>query len=424
MKRVAVISGVRTPMVKSGGTFAGLSADDLGTIVARHLVVKYGFDFDEVIFGCVSQPYNAQNIARVIALKAGIPEKVPALTVHRNCASGLSAVTTASAKIKSGEIDIALVGGTESMSNYPLICNKEMTAVLTELSRARSIGQKLKVISKLRPKHLAPIIGLKEGLTDPVHRILMGETAEILARRFGVTKEEQDEFALMSHLKAGTAENVLGKETIPVFVPPKYEAQLTDDCVRRGSRAERIRTMKPFFDKRNGTVTIGNSCGITDGACALILASDEKVKELGVKPLGYIRDYAYAGLDPKQMGLGPVYSTAKLLKRTKVSFDAFDTVEINEAFASQIIACQKAFQSEEFCQEEFGMSAIVDSSYDWKKLNPNGGAIALGHPVGMTGARLVLTVLKEMENNDKYSLGLATLCIGGGQGGAIMLENQ
>jgi len=419
MARVAIVDGARTPMKRANGCYRDLTADFLGVQVVKHLFVKHGYiKVDEVIFGCVSQPYNKQNVARVIALESGLDESVPAHTVHRNCASGMTAVTTAAAKILAGDIDCAIVGGTESMSNYPFIYPKETELLLTKLARAKTFGKKIAVLSKLRPKHfLKPIIGLKEGLTDPIHGIIMGDTAEILAKKYDISRTAQDEYAVSSHWKAYFSREKLTEEMCSV------ESHYTkwDDGVKEDINCNKLAEMRPYFDRKNGTVTIGNSCGITDGACGLILASEKKVKEWGVEPLGWIRKYAYAGCDPREMGLGPVYATEKVLRKSRTKLDNVDLIELNEAFASQVLACQKCFTSEDFCKEAFGRSSALTNSQDWSHMNVNGGAIALGHPVGMTGARLPLTLLKEMRRRGS-NLGLATLCIGGGQGGSMLLE--
>jgi acetyl-CoA C-acetyltransferase/acetyl-CoA acyltransferase len=410
-------------MMRAGGVFANLSADFLGTVVVRDLLQKHGYiDVDELIFGCVSQPYNKQNIARVIALQSGLDQSVPAYTVHRNCASGMTSVTTAAAKIKAGDIDCAIVGGTESMSNYPLIYRKDTTLLFSKLMRAKTVGQRLKIFSQFRPKHfLKPIVGLKEGLTDPIHGIIMGDTAEILAKKFKISREAQDEFAMNSHWKADGAKAKLAEEICSVAVPTDYQIYNHDDAIRPDQNMQKLGKMRPYFDRKYGTVTIGNSCGITDGACALILASDKKVKEWGIEPLGWIRKSTYAGCDPREMGLGPAYATAKVLKKARVKYDNIGLIELNEAFAAQVIACQRALNSDEFCQREFGLSGAIAKNHDWTHMNVNGGAVALGHPVGMTGARLPLTLLKEMRRRN-VDLGLATLCIGGGQGGSMLLE--
>ncbi len=425
-KRIAIVDGVRTPFCKAGGVFNGYSADDLGATVLSELLDRTGIEhdlIDEVIFGNVAQPSHAANIARVIALKAGLPDHIPAQTVHRNCASGMQSITTGAMQILSGRSSVVIAGGTESMSQIPLLVGKKMTKFFVQMMMAKRMGQKMAALASFRPSFLAPVIGLKLGLHDPVCDMNMGETAEKLARKFTISREEQDEFACTSHQKMEQAldEGRLAEEILPVVVPPKYAAvQSEDNGLRRGQTAEQLAKLRPYFKREAGTVTVGNSCPITDGACALLLMSEEKAKELGKEPLGWLDSWAYAAMDGSCMGLGPVYATAKLLKETGGSMKDFDVVEMNEAFAAQVIANERAFASKTFAQEELGQDAAV-GELNRDTLNVNGGAIAMGHPVGATGTRLVLTVLHELKRRNQ-NRGLATLCIGGGQGAALALE--
>ena len=425
-ERIAIVDGVRTPVCKANGVFKNISADDLGAYAVKEILSLThtpGESVDELIFGNVSQPANATNIARVVALKAGLPNSLPAYTVQRNCASGAEAITTAANKISAGEAEVIIAGGTESMSNIPFLYNREMSNFFIGLSSAKKISDRLKVLLSFRLSFLKPVIGVIEGLTDPVCGLIMGKTAEVLAREFHVTREEQDEFALLSHQKAVKAQTdgVLSQEILPIPVPPNYElVQADDDGPRRGQSCEALGKLKPYFDRANGTVTVGNTCPLSDGAATVMVMSEQRAKMLNYKPLGYLRDYAYAGLEPERMGLGPVYATAKLLQKCKITLNDIDLIELNEAFAAQVIANEKAFASDKFAKQHLGYHTRI-GEIDRSTLNVNGGAIALGHPVGMTGARLVLTTLKELRRRKK-SLGLATMCIGGGQGGALLLE--
>ncbi|NDC83423.1 thiolase family protein, partial [bacterium] len=398
-ERLAIVDGIRTPFAKAGGQFKDVSADHLGSVVAREVIARTGISgdqLDEVIFGNVSQPANAANIARVIALRAGVPQSVPAYTVHRNCASGMESVTTAANKILAGAASIILAGGTESMSNIPLLFNKTMTRFFEDLGRAKSVGQRLKVISTFRLGHLAPVIGVVEGLTDPVCGLLMGQTAEKLSRDWAIGREEQDRFALQSHQKAIAALPRLAEEIVPLPIPPRFEfvAQY-DDGPRNSQSMEALGKLSPYFDRKTGTVTVGNSCPLTDGASAVLVMSESHAKSLGYRPLGYLRSYAYAGLEPERMGLGPVYAAAKALDIAGMTVGDIDLFEINEAFAAQVIANLRAFDSNEFAMSKFGKSKKL-GSIDPDKLNVNGGAVALGHPVGTSGNRLILTLLKEL----------------------------
>ncbi|MBA3686664.1 MAG: acetyl-CoA C-acyltransferase, partial [Planctomycetes bacterium] len=378
---------------------------------------------DEAIIGNVAQPADAANVARVIALKAGLPEGLIASTVHRNCASGMESITTAAARILSGEANVIVAGGTESMSNIPLMFGRKMTGLFTRLMRAKTVWQKLGVWSALRPSYLNPIIGVQVGLTDPVCGLNMGQTAENLAREFTITRQEQDAYALASHQKAVAAAGRLAEEIVPVPLPPAFAAmQQLDDGPRANQDMAALTKLRPYFDKVAGTVTVGNACPITDGAGAVLVMSESRAKAEGRTPLGYLRGYAYAALDGRRMGIGPVHATAKLLDRTGLEMKDFELVELNEAFAAQVIACERAFASDAYAQKHFGRAKAL-GEIDRAKLNVNGGAIALGHPVGATGTRLVVTLLKELRRRG-LRRGLATLCIGGGQGAALALETE
>jgi acetyl-CoA C-acetyltransferase/acetyl-CoA acyltransferase len=423
-ERLAIIDGVRTPFCKAGGAMAGLSADDLGAIAVRELMARTGFPaatLDELIAGNVAQPIEAANVARVIALKAGLPTSLIASSVHRNCASGMEAITTAANRIAAGEAQAIMTVGCESMSNIPLMFSRPMTALFARLMRAKTLWQRLAVWSSFRPAMLAPVIGVQVGLTDPVCGLNMGQTAEILAREFAVTRKDQDEWALISHQRALAAQARLAEEIVPVPLPPAYaQVQAVDDGPRAGQDLAALAKLKPYFDKLAGTVTVGNSCPLTDGAAAMLVMGERHAKELGLVPLGYLREYAYAALDGRRMGLGPVVATARLLAKSGLAFSDFELIELNEAFAAQVIACERAFASEAFARAELGRSSAL-GVIDRARLNVNGGAIALGHPVGASGARLVLTLLKELRRRS-LNRGLATLCVGGGQGAALALE--
>ena len=424
MERIAIVDGIRTPFSKMGANFNFVSAQELGRIAVRELIERRGLDvklIDEVIFGCVGQPADAANIARVIALLAGIPKSTPAITVHRNCASGIEAVVNAAIKIKAGEGSCYLTGGAESMSNIPFYLSKEYQEILTEISRSKNLLAKIKGFAKIRINHfLTPRIGLQVGLTDPVCGLNMGQTAEVLVKEFGITRREQDEFALQSHQKAISAKAVLREEIVPVIPGPKYKEPVVDDNgPREGQTMEALAKLKPYFEKGTGTVTAGNSSQITDGACAILVVSESRAKELGMKPLGYLRSFAFAGLEPNRMGLGPAHAIPRALKKAGMKLSDIQALEINEAFAAQVLACTKALASEKFAQE-FGYEDYT-GAIDPAILNVHGGAIALGHPVGASGARLILTMLKHLNRNN-LNTGLVSLCIGGGQGAAVVLE--
>ncbi|MDZ7289388.1 MAG: thiolase family protein [candidate division KSB1 bacterium] len=428
MKEVVIVEGLRTPYVKAGTLFKNLPAQELGRIVVSELLERTEIDrnlIDEVIFGNIAQPPEASNIARVIALNSGIPCHVPGVTVSRNCASGIEAIANAHLKIATGMAEVILAGGVESMSNIPILYPHEFGEVLAEAARAKTVTQKFGAFTKVRPKHLKPVIGLQVGLTDPVCDLNMGETAEVLAKEFGISREQQDIFALMSHQRAAQATD-LGKlraEIVPVFPPPKYNTVIDEDNgIRKNQTLEALAKLKPVFDRHFGTVTAGNSSQITDGAAAVLVMSAAKAKELGYEPLGYIRSYAFAGLDPARMGLGPALATPKALQLAGISFKNIQLIELNEAFAAQVIANEMVFRDAKLSQKWLGREDPI-GEINRDLLNVNGGAIALGHPVGASGTRLVLTLLKEMQRRH-LNLGLATLCVGGGQGAAMIVERR
>ncbi len=415
--RPVIVAGLRTPFAKAGTDFSDLAADELGRAAANALLTRTGLDprlIDEVIFGCVAQPADAANIARVIALRAGVPKETPAFTVHRNCASGCEAVTQACDKIALGRGEIFLVGGVESMSRVPLLFSHKAAKKLNGLARARSTAQKAAALAAFRPSDFHPRVGLKLGLTDPVCGLNMGETAELLAREWDVSREESDAFALRSHRLAVAASARLAEEITPVYL--KSKTVTADNGPRPGQSLEALAKLKPVFEPATGIVTAGNSSQITDGAVALLVMSEARAAALGLEPLGAVMDYQYAGCDPARMGLGPVFAIAK----TGRDPAAADIVEINEAFAAQVLAVLRAMKSEKFARKHLRRERAPGEIPD-EKLNVNGGAIALGHPVGATGARLVLTALKELGRR-KAKRALVSLCVGGGQGAALWLE--
>lgn len=425
-ERIAIIEGLRTPIAKAGGKLKDIRAERLGAHIVQELVLRVGLPFekyDEVIMGNVSQPGHAANVARVIALEAGFPNSTIAYTVHRNCASGMESISSAASKIISGEGEIFLCGGVESMSNIPLLYSKEMKELYEALFKAKSLSEKLYTLTHFRPKYIKPIIGLMQGLTDPVSGLMMGSTAEILAQDFGISRQEQDLFSLQSHKKAEAAIRAgIFKEEIAPIVYDTKEGRIMeeDDGVRFGQNMEALGRLRPFFDRKNGTVTAGNASQVSDAAAAVVVMSEKKAKLMGLEPMGYLSHYAYAGLDPKRMGLGPAYATAKLFNKHRMSMKDIDLIEMNEAFAVQVLANLVAFESDAYAKEHLHRSRAL-GSIDTTLLNVNGGAVALGHPVGMTGTRLVIHTLKELRRRGK-NRGLATLCIGGGQGGSMILE--
>lgn len=425
MPEAVIIGGVRTPFVRAGEDLRDTPAPELGRLAVQELLYRCDVSLsqiDELIAGNVASPVDSANVARVISLRAGIPKDRIAHTVNRNCASGMESVTEAAARIESGAAKTVVALGVDSMSNVPLLFRKKCVDKFAGLMRARSLGQKLGGMLKFRPSDFAPLIGLKLGLTDPVTGLLMGDTADKLAREYHISRDEQDTFALKSHEKACAAIEAgrFHDETMILYPQPKSAPINGDIGPRDNQSMARLQKLKPYFDRRWGSVTVGNSCGVTDGAVALLMMEADHAASLGLKPIGRIRAKEYAGCDPSRMGLGPVYSTAKALKAANLTMDDMDLVELNEAFAAQVIACQRAFEKPPAdCGDSDAASRL--RPIDEEKLNVNGGAIAIGHPVGATGGRLILTLLEELKRRDQQ-FGLATLCIGGGQGGAVVVE--
>ena len=420
-ERLMILDGVRTPFGKAGGALAPLDADDLGRLVLRELVDRrrlQGDDVDQVFLGCVGQNAKAANIARVVALRAGLGDHMPAMTVHRNCASGMEAVTQAALRVATGRGHTFLVGGTESMSNYPLEVSDATKQLLMDLQRARSLKAKLGILSRLRPRHLRPVITLLRGLKDPTSGLNMGQTAEKIAREFGVDRDAQDAYALRSHQRAAAARDRLRDEILPVSAGPAWVED--DESVRPEQSMEALAKLRPVFEKKYGTVTAGNACPVSDGAVGLLVGSEDRASSLGIDPLGVLVDWCYVALDPTRMGLGPVHAIAKLLQQTGLDLEDIELFEINEAFAAQVLACLRAARDVSYCRRELGLERALGEIPE-ERLNVNGGAVALGHPVGATGARLVLTLLREMKRRG-LKRGVASLCVGGGQGAALLLE--
>jgi len=426
--RVAVVAGVRTPFAKAGTKLKGCSAVHIGVSAVREVMANSEWDYgkvDEVVMGNAGTPADAANIARVISLRAGFAEGVPAYTVHRNCASAMEAIAQGCLKIGAGLAETMVVGGTESMSNMPLIFGEEMKDLFSTLNFAKSNVEKLEKITHFRPQWLKPVVSIMEGLTDPISGLNMGQTAEVLARDFHLTRQDQDSFAVKSHQRTVDAQKAgrFKDEVAPMVIEPDYEEIIeTDIGPRDGQSMESLAKLKPFFDRENGTVTPGNACPITDGAVALLLMSEEKARAEGREILGTISGFTFSGCEPKRMGMGPIYSSSSLLDELGMDFSEVGLVELNEAFAAQVLANQKAWSSDKYAQEKLGRKKALGELRD-EILNVNGGAIALGHPVGATGGRLVVTLLNEMKRR-KVAKGLATLCIGGGQGAAFLLERN
>lgn len=422
-KPVYIVDGARTPFLKMRNGRGPFSASDLAVQTAQALMLRQPFkasDFSEVIVGCTAPTPDETNIGRVVGLRIGTGHKVPAWTVMRNCASGMQAIDSGIANIQTGRSELILAVGTDALSRAPLLFSDKAVDWLARFSSAKSFGQKLSALKGFKLNYLAPVIGLLKGLTDPVVGISMGQTAENLAYKFGISRHEMDEYSARSHARTIKAKNQhrFHQEVTPI-IDSKGNLYTEDDGVRDDSTVEKLAKLKPVFDKPSGNITAGNSSQVTDGAVALILASEEAVQKYGLKPMAKIVDSQWSALDPSEMGLGPVHASAEILTRHQLQLNDIDLWEINEAFAAQTLACIHAFNSEEYCQTHFNRPAF--GQLDQEKLNIDGGAIAIGHPVGASGARIVLHLVHALKQH-KLSRGMASICIGGGQGGAMLVE--
>lgn len=422
-REVYIVDGVRTPFLKARGKPGSLSASDLAVTAGRELLTRQPFtpsELGEVIIGCMMPSPEEANIGRLIALRLGCGNSMPAWTVQRNCASGMQSIDSGYKDIALGRHDLVLVGGTEAMSRAPLLFNDSMVKWLANLWGAKQPMAKLKSVTQFRPTHLKPVVALLKGLTDPTVNLSMGQTAEILAHRFNISRTMMDTFAMESHKKVAAAqENKYFNEISPVY---SYfgEHYSADDGVRHDTTIEKLGTLKPFFDKKFGNVTPGNSSQVTDGAALLLLASQEAVQKYNLNVLARIVDTNWAGLEPSEMGLGPVHAATGLLKKYDLDLNDIDYWEINEAFAAQVLACIRAWQDDAYCRDYLGLEKAL-GELDMSRLNIDGGAIALGHPVGASGARIVLR-LAHILKRQHVKRGIASICIGGGQGGAMLIE--
>ena len=420
---VYIVDGARTPFLKARSGPGLFAASDLATQAGRALLLRQPFqpsDLDEVILGCAAPSPDETNIGRMVALRLGCGNKVPGWTVMRNCASGMQALDSAMANIQSGRSQLVLAGGVDALSRAPLLYSDTMVRWFAAMMGLKTAGQKIQHFLKLRPSVLlSPVIGLVKGLTDPVLGLAMGQTAENLAWRFGFGRREMDEYASRSHLRAAAAQKAGAFGEIVPVVDGSGKVHAEDDGVRADSSAQGLAKLKPVFDKPYGNVTAGNSSQITDGAAWLILASQEAVDKWGLEPIGRITDSQWSGLDPAQMGLGPVHASSAILQRHGMGLNDPDLWEINEAFSAQILGCLKAWNDPDYCQEQLGTGPWGEM--DHGKLNVDGGAIAQGHPVGASGARIVLHLLHALKARGKQR-GIASICIGGGLGGAMLVE--
>jgi acetyl-CoA acyltransferase len=424
--RVAVVKGLRTPFAKAGTVYAELDALELGKIVVAELIQRSGIDpmsIQELIFGNVIPSVKAPNIAREIVLGTGMSRSIPAYTVSRACASSNQAITAGADLISLSYADTVIAGGAESLSSVPILFSRNFSDALVKASKQKSLGGKVGSFTRLRAKDLAPDA---PAIAESTTGLSMGESAEKMAKENRISREAQDRFALQSHTRAAqaTADGRFKDEVMTVVPPPRYEAVVeTDNLIRTETTLEALSQLRPVFDRKYGTITAGNSSPLTDGAAAVLLMSEEKVKSLGIKPLGYIRSYAYAALDPfDQLLQGPAFATPVALDRAKLTLKDINVIEMHEAFAAQVLSNIQWLGSRKFAQDRLGRSEAV-GEIDPEKINPNGGSIALGHPFGATGARIVTTVCNELQKTGKQ-YGLVTVCAAGGMGVAMVLERE
>lgn len=421
--RVAVVAGLRTPFAKQATAYRNLSALDLGKTVVAELLARTGIDprdVQQVVYGQVVPSLQAPNIAREIVLLTGMPRDIEAYSVSRACATSYQSTVNVALAIETGAIDCGIAGGADSASDVPIAVSKKLAAALVEASKARSLKDRIAAFAGIGPKDLLPVPpALKEYTTG----LTMGESAEKMAKENHIPREKQDEIAHMSHTRAARAwaEGRFNDEVMEVFVPPTFEGIREDNLVRKDSKLESYAKLKPVFDRKHGTITAGNSSPLTDGASALLLMSEEKVKSLGLTPLGYIRSYAFAAIDPAgQMLMGPSYATPKALDAAGLKLSDLDLIDMHEAFAAQVLSNTQAFASKKFAEEKLGRSEPI-GEIDFDKFNVNGGSIAIGHPFAATGARQITQTLRELRRRGGQ-FALCTACAAGGLGAAIVLE--
>lgn len=424
-RRVAIIEGVRTPFARAGTTLRHLSAIDLGKIAVGELIQRTSVDpasIDLLVFGTVIPSVLAPNIAREIALLPVLPKRVQAWSVSRACASANQAITDAADQIAFGHADIAIAGGSESLSNVPILHSRGFSDALVAASKAKSLGGRVRALATLRPRDFIPIT---PAIAEPTTGETMGQSAEKMAKINGISREEQDQLALASHRNAaaGTGDGRLTAEIAPVYVPPRYEQVMTEDNgIRSDTSIEQLAALKPVFDKRYGTVSAGNASPLTDGGGAVLLMSEAKAMALGYTPLAYIKSYAYAALDPgEQLLQAPVLAAPLALARAGLSLTDIDLVEMHEAFAAQVLSNLRGFESQQWA-ERAGLAAPL-GRVDRAKLNVMGGSIAIGHPFGATGARITTTLAHELARRGAQ-FGLMTVCAAGGLGFSMVIERE
>jgi acetyl-CoA acyltransferase len=421
--RVAIVAGCRTPFARSGTLFRDLTAVDLGRVCVRELLERSGVApvaIGTVVMGQVVPSVKAPNLAREVALRAGLPKSIPAHTVNRACASSNQAIADVASAIRLGHVDAGIAGGAESLSDVPILHSRRMARILVEAQKARSLGARLAALARLRPRDLVPEA---PAIAEPSTGLTMGQSAEKMAKENAVTREEQDRIAYASHRKgwAATEDGRLPAETCAVHVPPAYDTVTADNLLRKDTSLEALAALPPVFDRRYGTVTAGNSSPLTDGAAAVLLMSEERARAEGYEPLAFVRTWAVAAVDPGgQLLMGPGLAIPMALERAGLQLSDMDLVEMHEAFAAQVASNLQALESEAWAREKLGRSAPV-GRVDRDRLNVCGGSIALGHPFGATGARITTTLSNEMKRRNAR-FGLLSVCAQGGMGFAMVLE--
>ncbi len=421
---MAVIAGCRTPFAKAGTVYRDLTALDLARLAVRELVERTEIDpgwVDTVVMGQVIPSVRAPNLAREVVLGTGLPPSVPAFTVNRACASAAQAVADVTTSILAGQAEVGIAGGAESISDAPILHSKRMTRLLMDASRARSLGERVGIFLKVRPRDLVPVT---PALAEPSTGLTMGQSAEKMAKENGITRLEQDRIAFLSHRNAAAAyaEGKLAAEVCTVLVPPEYTTVVTEDnLLRRDTSPEALAALPPVFDRKFGTVTAGNASPLTDGGAAVLLMSEERARAEGYAPLAFVKAWAVSAVDPAgQLLMGPGLAIPKALERASLTLADMDLIEMHEAFAVQVASNIQALESEAWAREKLGRSTPV-GTVDRDTLNVNGGSIALGHPFGATGARLTTTLANELQRRDA-KFGLLSVCAQGGMGFAMVLE--
>ena len=422
-ERVVIVNGVRTPFARARTVYQKIPASTLSGVPLRETVARSDIDpklIDEIYFGIVSPPADGPNVAREALFDSGLPQEIACTTVNRYCASSAEAVAGIAAKIQAGQIDVGIAGGVESISSIRALFSQEATDYFQNIMRAKTSGQKLGMLSQFRPGLLAP---QAPGIKEPTTGLSMGQSGDLMAREFKISRQEQDEFALSSHQKAAAAwERGFYKSHVVNVATPDGEIISKDTDVRTDSSLEKLGKLRPVFYK-DGTISAGNASPLTDGASAVLLMSESKAKELRMKPLGVVRSVYTTAVNIQRQALliGPAFAMPRALKMAGITWDDLDLVEMHEAFAAQCLATIKAITDKKWCKENLGLESALTKSVDMTRYNVNGGSIPIGHPFGATGTRMVLNTLHALHEKKK-NLGLISICAAGGLGTVMVVE--